>query len=154
MASVGMNPSIAMANRNKYRKFGVVRGDQYGSSIARDVELEAWLDREMQHVHARMRDDRGVAPSEGFAAIARTEQHPWRVEGRRLLEAVLADVDDARLNDFPFVWVRFIQRCRDLKRRGLLRITVVNRGDDPAGESAAPAWLDETLPDFQPKRAA
>lgn len=127
-----------MSTRNKYRKYGVVRGDQYGSSIARDVELEAWLDREMQTAHARMRDENGVVPSEGFATIARDEQHPWRVEGRRLLEAILADVPDDRVDELPFVWVRFIQRCRELKRQGRIRVHVVNRGDGPAGEPAMP----------------
>lgn len=123
------------STRKKYRKFSLDRGGQYAASVARDLDLERWLDREMQTVHVAMVDLDGNTPSEGFATIARDEQHPWRVEGRRILEAVLSDVEDERLSAMPFVWVRFIQRCREAKRQGLIRVRVIK----PGSESPAPA---------------
>lgn len=131
-----MNTAGQEKNRNpKYRKFSVHRGGQYAVSVARDLDLERWLDREMQSVHNAMRDPRGVTPSEGFAAIARDEQHPWRVQSRRLLEAILTDVPDEKVDAMPFVWVRFIQRAREAKRQGLVRVRVVS-STTPASPAA------------------
>ena len=117
---------MSEAKRKKYKTFSLHRGGQYGATVARDLDLERWLDREMRTAHVAMVDPNGHAPSGAFAMIAGDVQHPWRPEGRRMLEAVLSDVDEDRLSEMPFVWVRYIERCRELKRQGLLTIRVVS----------------------------
>lgn len=98
----------------------VTPGGQYGRRTVVDVDLERWLDCEFHTFYVQAVDDDGHVPSEAISDIRRHRQHPWRVEGRRIREMILADVDDDVLDELPFVWQRFIQRCRELKRNGRL----------------------------------
>lgn len=101
----------------KYRKFKVVRGAHYAKRTVQDVDLEAWLDRELGDWFLSLVDADGNVPTEGISDARLGKQHPGRVLGRRIREAVIAGVHDETLDRLPFVWRRYVQRCREVLRR-------------------------------------
>jgi hypothetical protein len=116
-----MEPNMAQPGREKYRDIShcglrVVRGAYYAKRSVYDVDLEAWLDRELGDWFVRCVDADGDVPTEGISDARLGKQHPGRVLGRRVREAVIANVDDEVLDELPFVWRRYVQRCREVLR--------------------------------------
>ena len=101
----------------KYRKLGLVRGDQYGKprrfSKKADMSFttaEFTLDREMHDAFAAMEAEDGTVPSIGVEDIRRHRQHPWRVIARRFREAHAAGVSKAQMYEVVHVLQVYIAR--------------------------------------------
>lgn len=105
-----------------YRKLSIVRGEQYTRRAVLDLDLARWLDADMHAAWCKAVDPKGRVPSEGISDIRRHMQHPWRIEARRMREAVLADVEEAVFEEMDFAARRFRQRIRDARRQGLIRL--------------------------------
>lgn len=123
-----MEQNMSEHDGGKYRKgLIVVRGDQWAARTVRDRDLERWLDRENHSTWCKAIGTDGTVPSEGIYEIRRHRQHPWRVEARREREAVLAGVEEAVFDELDFNARRFRERIRELRRQGLIRLTVEPR---------------------------
>lgn len=110
--------------RNYRNGLTVTRGAQYSCRTVLDMDLARWLDQDMHAAWCKALDPDGRVPSEGISDIRRHMQHPWRVEARRVREAVLADVEEAVFEEMDFAARRYRERVREARRQGLIRVEV------------------------------